>query len=1137
MVLLTAPVDAQVHTISNLRKKTVPTSGVVRLDSVSIVPQTFIIAGYDSAAYQLDWVNAILYWNKSNLKDSVEVIYRIFPFKFNQVVQHYSFDSTNKEIIAKSLPDNTTNKTSLFDFGNLNYNGSFGRSLNFGNNQNAVFNSQLNLQLNGFIADSIEVTAAITDNNLPIQPDGTTQQLNEFDRVLLQFKKKSWELNLGDIDLRQNEQYFLRFYKRLQGMSFLQAYGNNKTANKTLVSGAIAKGKFARNIFQGQEGNQGPYRLQGNNNELFFIVLAGTERVYLDGEFLQRGEEQDYVINYNTAEVRFTPRRMITKDKRIQVEFEYADRNYLNSMLYLNHNSNINKKLTVQFSAYSNTDAKSSPINQTLDTQQEQFLSNLGDSINNAFYTVANIDSFSVTKILYKKTDTIYNGNQDSIFVYSTSPDSARYSLSFIEVGLNKGNYIPLFSGANGKVYQWVQPLNGIPQGSFEPAVFLVTPKKQQVFSLTTNYLIDSKTSVQADIAVSNHDVNTFSNKHSGDNQGIAGKLILNRTQQLFLKSKPLQFQSYVGYEWVQQNFRPIERLRGVEFGRDWGLFFLLPPATEHLPSAGFKIADGKGNNLQYDFTSYIRSDRYKGYRNIFRYEQQWKGWRVNSIFNLTNFKSQDDKGYFLRPFTELTKIFKQLNNISVGTSYSLEHNEVRNILLDSVTPYSFAFETIAAFMKSDAAKLNKWAFTYFTRKDKQPYQTSLVQTDRSHNYNFQSDWLQNNKHQFKVNFTYRQLVVNTIPVSISQPDNSLLSRAEYYINEWKGLVNGSVWYELGAGQEQKRDLSYFEVPAGRGEYAWIDYNADGIQQLNEFEIAQFQDQAKFIRIFTPTNQFTKANYTQFNYNITINPRNLLAGESSKAIWSRFLLQSSLQTGKKELAKGNLVFDPFKTSIADTALINLNHVFSNTISFNRFSSKWGIDFTNVRNFNKSLLTYGLETRQFTDWVLKSRINFLTLYTLELVNRYNRNALSTPAFDNRNYTITSYQTEPRISYTYLTKLRIQMSYQFIQRKNAVNFGGEQAKNHSINVETKYSILQNSNINGRVTYTTIDYSGSNTSPVSYIMLEGLLPGKNMLWSIDFTKRLMNNLEFNVQYEGRKAGNSRTIHIGRAAVRAIL
>jgi hypothetical protein len=428
------------------------------------------------------------------------ISYRVFPYRLNSIVQRANFDSIiNNTVFLYGNQEKETSEKGIFNFGNIQYNGSFGRGLSFGNNQDAVVNSNFNLQLNGLLGDSIEIAAAITDNNIPLQPDGTTQQLNEFDQVFLQFRKKGWQLNLGDIDIRQSDLYFLNFYKRLQGISFQTINKISKQVeSSTLVSGSIAKGKFTRNVFQGLEGNQGPYRLSGANNEFYFIVLAGTERVFLDGELLHRGDDQDYVINYNTAEVTFMPKRMITKDSRIQIEFEYADRNYLNANLYVNQTIDINKKLKVRVGAYSNSDAKNSQINQSLDASQKQYLFHIGDSIQKAYYPAVGIDSFATDKILYAK---VYDStvSVDSFYQYSTDPTVAKYSLSFSEVGTGRGNYIPDFSGINGKVFRYVAPSNGVQQGSYEPVTILVTPKKQQLISVGGDYEINAQNKLKTE--------------------------------------------------------------------------------------------------------------------------------------------------------------------------------------------------------------------------------------------------------------------------------------------------------------------------------------------------------------------------------------------------------------------------------------------------------------------------------------------------------------------------------------------------------------------------------------------------------------------------------------------------------------
>lgn len=1131
---------------SNLRLKKIPVSGdSILLDTLSIVPSTFKILNTEPPAYRLDFVKGVLHWRQRPAVDTIVVSYRVFPYRLNAMAQRISFDSVANNLYMAPFEFNKGSEEggrSLFDFGSIQYSGSFGRALSFGNAQNAVVNSTFQLQLNGMLRDSIEISAALTDNNIPIQPDGTTQQLNEFDQVFLQFKKRDWQLNLGDIDIRQNNLYFLNFYKRLQGISFQTSNRFLGMQSNTLVSGSIAKGKFTRNVFQGLEGNQGPYRLTGANNEFFFIVLPNTERVFLDGELLQRGEDRDYIINYNTAEVTFMPKRMITKDSRIQIEFEYADRNYLNANLYANQELIFSPKFKIRIGAFNNSDAKNSPINQTLDNRQKQFLFDIGDSINNAFYPVATLDTFAANKVLYKRVYYQNGSVTDSFYQYSTNQNDTLYSLSFTELGANLGNYEPDFNGANGKVFRFIPPVNGVKQGRFEPVMRLVTPKKQQLISLATEYAITRNNLLKTEVAASNYDVNTFSSKDGGDDVGIAAKVQYTNLTALHA-GRGLELVSGIDYEYVHQKFRPLERLRNVEFTRDWGLPLVFTQATENILRFSTGLRDKRGHALNYQLTSYNRSDRYQGYQNVLTHVADWKGWMVNNNFTVTNFRNAFEKGVFWRPSIDISKQLKQLANWRLGLKYSLEKNEVRNNSSNELSPQSFAFDIYSAYLRSDETKKNRYGLTFFTRADQLPQTKQLKSADRSYNINFNAELLQSSKHQVLFNATYRVLKVYDPSLSKQTNDRTILGRTEYLINEWKGLVTGNVLYELGTGQEQRRDFAYLEVPPGQGEFTWKDYNNNGIQELNEFEKAIFQDQAKFIRIFVPTNDFVKAAYNTLNYSFAFNPRALLNKSDLKGFKNfvaRLNFQTSMQQSKKSIARADFEFNPFKYGVNDTSLLTLTTNFLNTLSFNRYSSSWGLDISNLQNNSRSLLTYGYESRKLRDWTLKLRWNLSSSFLLDVTNRRGSNALYTPAFANRNYELDIVSTEPRLSYIRGTTFRIQTSYKLDNRQNNIELR-EKSVSHSLNTEMKYNVLQNSSITGRFTYNSITYTDINgsaaaNSTVSYIMLEGLLPGKNYLWTVDFTKRLLNNIELNFSYEGRKAADSPTVHIGRAALRAL-
>ncbi len=1129
---------------SNLRQKWVPVhAGLTVLDSLSLVPGTLRLPGIPAHWYEVDWLNATLYWKQPPPLDSIRLQYRVFSTSLTQSRQRLNFDSlvntyASQQKIRGLLPGAATDND-FFNFGNITYSGSFGRGISFGNAQDAVVSSSLNLQISGYLADSIEISAAITDNNIPIQPEGTTQQLNEFDRIFLQFRKKGWALSMGDIDLRQNKNYFLNFYKRLQGAAFenVSKIGRDIT-NSTIFSGSIAKGKFTRNVFDGQEGNQGPYRLTGANNELYFVVLAGTERVYIDGELLQRGEDRDYVINYNTAEITFTPKRMINKDRRIQVEFEYADRNYLNTNLYLANETAFGSRFKLRMGVFSNNDAKNSPINQTLNAPEKRFLAGVGDSVQYAYYPVATIDTFSANKILYKKVEVEYSGLRDSIYVYSSSPDSARYNLSFVDVGQGRGNYVPDLNAANGKVYKWIEPVNGVPQGRYEPATLLITPKLQQVMTVGGDYLVGKRTQVSADLGMSRYDINTFSAKDKGNDRGLAGRLQLKHVIPL-KKGSSLQGDGSV--EWVEHSFKPLERLRNVEFTRDWGLPLVVQPADETMYMGGLELFDNKNNRLRYQLTGYNRSDGFSGIRNSLLQLQEWKGWKFNNQVSITQAHTATDKGYFFRPNFDIAKTIKQWANYTVGVNYALEQNIARNQLTDTVTPNSFSFDILKVYLNSDESKLNKWGISYYTRSDQLPIGPKLVRTDRSQNIGLTTELLSNPSHQLRLNTTYRILKVYEKTAANSNSDKSLLGRLEYAINEWKGLLTGNLLYELGSGQEQKRDFAYLEVPAGQGEYTWFDYNNDGVQQLNEFEIAQFQDQAKFIRIYTPTNDFIKTNYNSFNYSLALNPRNLIDPHNAKGI-ARFIarisLQSSLQLSRKQVADGIGQFNPFSKTLEDSSLISLANIWVNSLAFNRFSPKWGFDLSNARNRGKILLTYGLESRALNDFTLRTRWNMTRKITVDVTAKQGANELLTAneQFDNRNYSIRLQSVEPRFSFTQNASFRISTSYRYTEKNNRES-GKEQYRSHAVNTEAKYNLLQSASFLAKFTYNTISYPYATNSTVSYVLLDGLQPGKNLLWSLDLTKRLGRNLEMNIQYEGRKPGENRVIHIGRAGLRAIL
>lgn len=1138
---------AQFNELSSLRSKKIAiVADTLRIDTLSIMPGSFFVKGYDSSQYYIDVVKSQLVWKVKPDVDSIQISYRVFPILFGQKYFHKDVRLVDKNLSVTPFyydAVEANSKQPFIDFGSMDYSGSFGRALSFGNSQDVVLNSQFNLQLDGDLGDSIHVIGVVTDNTIPFQPEGNTQQIQEFDRVFIQLKRKQTSLIMGDYDIKKPAGYFMNFYKRVQGVYFAsQIHAPNKSLNSIALGASLAKGKFARNTLIALEGNQGPYKLTGSNGEQFFVVLAGTEKVYIDGQLQKRGEDLDYIIDYNTAEITFMPRRIITKDLRLVVEFEYSDKNYINSLFYFHDELQVSKKWQCRFNVYANQDAKNQSIQQNLDSSQKHFLAQLGDSIQLAYYpNIRMEDTFSNQKILYKKIDTTVNGVlYQNVFVFSTNADSAKYSLGFSVLGTNKGNYRQSINSANGRVYQWVPPIGNIPQGDYEPISILITPKKQQLITIGTTYQIDSSKSFMMETAMSNNDPNTFSAKDNETHQGIATKLVYNENRCLN-KKREINLASHVDYEFVQDRFIPIERFRNIEFARDWNITTTEKKENENLGSIAFTLQKANIGQIHYSFGSYIRGTSFKGTQQIISLSARQNGFQFHMKGDVMKQNSTTLKSNYYRPQMDLEKQFKKLDLLTIGTKFIFEQNELKNANTDTLLKSAFSFDATSLYIKNNAASKTNFSADYTVRHDRAVQQNKFTPSTLGRTFTLNVNSLSFKNQEIHLTSAYRILSITDTLLTTQKPDESLLGRLEYNFSAAQGLFSGNALYEIGSGQEAKREFAYILVPAGQGQYVWRDYNRDNFPQLNEFELAIFPDEKLYIKIYTPTNKYVKAKYAQYNQSVSFNPKAWITNPNAKGlkkIIASLFVQSSIQLNNRFLGKEGLSqYNPFLQKFEDSLLINNTSTVNNSISINRFSNLWGFDYIQTISGGKVLLNYGIDSRKNKSHQFRLRYNVLQQLTLQMVEEFGNKEFSSNFLENKSYQINYQTVEPSLTYQcYHNQLRLQGLYKYNIRKNEINLGGEKALIHSVHVDIKYNLVSAGSIQLKSTFSEIDFNGISNSGIGYTMLNGLQNGKNWQWQGSFDKRISRNIEMSIEYEGRKSATTGVIHTGRASVRAI-
>jgi len=1142
---------------NNMRIKTISAeSDTVRLDTLSIIPNSIKITGITGVpcpqeAYKLDLASAQLVWNQEFLSAaglttaSFVITYRVFPFLFTREYGHKDppfFEPDMQGFDKPYIYAYSESSENLFKLGGLNKSGSISRGLSFGNNQDIVVNSSLNLQLSGQLGDGIGILAAITDNNIPIQPEGNTQQIQEFDKVYIQLFTKNTRLTAGDFELTRPASYFMNLNKKAQGglltSQFLIKDENKKKDQGVLdvaVAGALSKGKYARNQIAGVEGNQGPYKLTGSEGETYIIVLAGTEKVYIDGTLLTRGADQDYIIDYNLGELTFTPENLITKDKRIIIEFEYSDKSFARSMYFASMGYK-GTKGGVRFHYFSEQDLKNQPLQQDLSEEEKQLLYGIGDSLWLA--VVPNVDSieFSNNEILYKMVDTTVNAVlYDSIFVYSTSADSAHYRLGFANMGAGKGNYVQIQSSANGRVFRWIAPMAGIPQGTHEPVMVLVTPKKSQMYTLGGDYRIGKNTTVTAELGLSNHDLNTFSPGGSYDDVGYSGRFAVENRLRLGRDSlRGWAMVTGLNHEYVNQYFQPIERFRNVEFDRDWNSVRIAQRADEQLPGLSLSFENRSNQFATYRFKSYLKGSLYKGYRHSLDAAYDIKNFFLTFNGAYLSTTATDHSSTYYRQKAQLAKKFPWF---TLGFRQEQEHNELWYFSNDSLLGGSLAFEEYEAFFNSNDTAKTRFSGSYKKRYDRLPIGQSLRLATSADDAGLGLELTRNPANLLKIKGTWRNLSIVDSALTSSVQENTLLGRLEFFTRKFKKVLTSNTFYEAGSGLEVKKEFSYLEVPTGQGIYAWTDYNSNGVKELNEFDVAAFTDQANYIRVFTPTNEYLRAYYSQFSEGLNLDPGNAWSNKKGfRKFISRYALQFAYRVERKSTDENILrAYNPFRSGMGDTSLLSLNSSMRSSLFFNRSHPKAGADLTYQDNRNKTLLVNGFDSRTQQMLSMHVRWNITKFLMLNLNGNYGKKTSHSDYFTNRAYSLYFNEIHPQFQIQPGKSFRISIIYKYTHKVNSEGLIGELAEMHNAGLELKYNIPGKGSLVLKSNYILIHFNTGENSPLAYDMLEGYKKGNNVTWNLSYQRNLSENLQLNLLYDGRQTPGNKMVHVGSVQLRA--
>lgn len=448
------------------------------------LPDRLVLRGTDSvwvdgrllragANYRLHDGPSRLRWvNQPADSAAVRIHYRYLPVALADLYQHpavWSPAPSGNPAGATGPPPGALAAGSAADpgagFGKFSISGSKTLSFEVATSRDVAVKQSLDLSLGGEIGRDLTVVAILSDRNLPLTPEGRTQDLGNLDKVVVEVKSPGYGASLGDYDLQLDAGEYASVLRTVQGVR-----GNARVAGASFeAAAALSKGEFFSRQFPGEEGRQGPYLLTDRAGRTGVPVVAGSEQVWLDGERMRRGDNADYTVDYSRGSLTFTSRRPIHPGSRIAVDYQFAADQFRRSLVMARSARQWSSGTGFHLAWLREADDPSRPIGANLTAED---LDSLRSAAPGSVVTTSGAHFRGTGSGDYRLIQPV---GPDRHFQYA-GRDSGDYQVDFMLAPAGAGSYSDSIV-AGGLAFAW----RGPGKGAYTPGRLLPVPGSQAI--------------------------------------------------------------------------------------------------------------------------------------------------------------------------------------------------------------------------------------------------------------------------------------------------------------------------------------------------------------------------------------------------------------------------------------------------------------------------------------------------------------------------------------------------------------------------------------------------------------------------------------------------------------------------------